>query len=189
MKKLFFLLLISSNIFAQSEMPTNEPLFPLPINTEGRVSYEGVVELANISKDELYDRSRVWLATAFNSSKAIIDFSDKESGKTISKVAATTYVKSLGKTSFIGSWHYTFTIIVKDSKYKYVITDFYHVNDTNVAGCKSVGAIENSEEQVHGLTCPNRKQLKEMKTILAVETSALINALKSNMSKKSVSDF
>ena len=108
MKKIIMILLLSFEALSQKEMPTNEPLFPLPINNEGQVIYEGIVELPNLTKNDLYENARTWLAKAFRSSKSIIDYADKESGKIIMKVSASSYVKSLGMVYTMGYWSYTF---------------------------------------------------------------------------------
>lgn len=69
MKKLLFivmLILISSVVFSQSEH---------------------VIQLDGMKKDAIYNRSLTWLATAFVSSKAIIDIKDENQGIIIGNIS------------------------------------------------------------------------------------------------------
>jgi hypothetical protein len=124
MKKLLFLFLaIPFAGFAQKPS--------LPIDTPSNsVSFNEVVKVEGVSKDDLYLRAREWFAKSFRSSKDVIQMDDKASGKIIGKGGAKgTYSQLL----FTGPLYveYTITIVVKDGRYRYEISDFGYYPPAN----------------------------------------------------------
>jgi hypothetical protein len=83
--------------------------------------------------------AKEWFSKVFNSSKAVIDLDDNINFKVIGK----------GQTSFVfkntlggepgGYIHYTITIMAKEGRYKYIVTDIYHEGGGKLA---SGGMVE-----------------------------------------------
>ncbi len=108
---------------------TIEPrIFPLPMdNTTGRITFTEVVKVdSTTSKEQLYSRAREWFAKSYNSSKDVIQMDDKTSGKIVGKAIFKTYLESIIGPYTSGNIGYTISVIVKDGRYKYEITDFDH---------------------------------------------------------------
>jgi hypothetical protein len=88
--------------------------------------YQEVVELDGKSQTEIYNSVLQALATMFNSSKAVIQYQDKDTGKIIGKGNVdVTYTIIPVTTCF------TITIETKDNKMRVTFTDLY-VNDSTL---------------------------------------------------------
>ncbi len=110
----------------------------------GLLSTEGFVEVVNIemtTKDELYDRAKVWFAKAFYSANDVIQLDDKENGRLIAKAnipySAPGY--RVG-TNYSGHFSFTLTIEVREERYRYKIERLSH--DAHMQG-RSGGFISN----------------------------------------------
>ena len=108
---LFFLLLIAANSFAQ---------------TDTTLKYTEIIQVEGLSKQVLYQRARSWTNDVFKSSKDVIQIEDKENGEIAGKAvfAATISWNALGKRTAETTVNFKFQVIVKDGKYKYILTDF-----------------------------------------------------------------
>jgi len=129
MKKIKNLLLFSvlslisiSNVLGQKETPK------LPIDSStSKITYSEVVYVDSLTnKQELFSRAREWFAKAYKSSTNVIQMDDKESGKIVGKALMQVYHKALGSNYPSGYINYTISIYIKEGRYKYEITDFYH---------------------------------------------------------------
>jgi hypothetical protein len=127
-KHLFFLsaltLLSVSTTFGQKK---ETPILPIDSATS-KITYSEVVFVDSLTnKNELFLRAREWFAKTYKSSMNVIQMEDKENGKIIGKallkVFMTTFVDSQLESGFI---NYSISIYIKDGRYKYEITDFYH---------------------------------------------------------------
>jgi hypothetical protein len=79
------------------------------------------------TKSELYIYARTWLASAFKSSKSVIEMEDKESGTIIGKGIFIHPVNSaFGNQVGIDIISFTITINTKDNKYRAVLSNFFH---------------------------------------------------------------
>ena len=112
MKNLIFILFIAfvySNLYAQSS------------------SFSAVVTVENTSKNELYNRAKIWFAKAFISSKYVIQLDDKENGQIIGN-GSIIYNAPAGLPGLNFSGHFTFTITieVKDNRFRYTFENFSH---------------------------------------------------------------
>ena len=100
----------------------------LPVDKEtGKVIFTEIVELSDnsVPKDILYNRAKEWFVKAFKSSNEVIQLDDKESGKIIGKGNF-----SINRTMYLTDSRvdFTMTIMVKDGRYKYIVSDFNHVS-------------------------------------------------------------
>lgn len=187
MKIQFFILVFSIFIFtfSFSQEPIAEPL-----------TFSEVVKVdTSVSAKELYSRARTWFAETYRSAQDVIQMEDKEEGKIVAKGAikynSNVFVGSLGTKGWI---RYTLTIIVKDGRYKFDMTNFIHEgNPLNDSGAISFELITTSE------TCPaniypkstkgwKNKVWKDIKENIYTNESALIASLKAAMNKPSKDD-
>jgi len=90
-------------------------------------SISKVVKVDSVSKNELYLRAKLWVATKYNSAKNVIQLDDKENCILVIK-AQFPVTASAGLMSRMeeGNVNYTFTIECKDSRYKYTIDELTH---------------------------------------------------------------
>lgn len=135
------LILIASICFGQTTMPN----FNINESTN-KISYSEVVILDSItSKEILYSKAREWFAKSYNSSNNVIQMDSKESGKIIGKALFDVTFSGPFKKVFNGGViHYTIAIYLRDGRYKYEITDFYHT-----------GGLANGHKTPDGGSCEN----------------------------------
>lgn len=125
MKKLILLslILVSSICYAEI-IPTPQ----LPIDsTTNLITYSGVVKVDSLlTKSMLFSKAREWFAKTYKSAKNVIQLEDSENGKIVGKALMQVYHKALGSNYDSGFINYTISIFVKDGRYKYEISNFYH---------------------------------------------------------------
>lgn len=89
------------------------------------VTFTEIVQVESATKDELYQRGRLWFASTFGDSKAVFEIQDKETGELVGKgiVKGKSAYRALGK-DWITTYCYSFMlrIVVKDGRYKYDVT-------------------------------------------------------------------
>jgi hypothetical protein len=100
-------------------------------SAKGRVIYTEVVQVSGApTKDVIYTGIRAWFAQKYNSATHVLKMDDKENGTLICKaIDKVTPQLSLGGTVNF-SVSYTLSIMIKDGRYKYEITEF-QVDDKN----------------------------------------------------------
>ncbi|GAB4199695.1 MAG: DUF4468 domain-containing protein [Bacteroidia bacterium] len=152
------------------------------------LAYTEVVQVDSVSKNELYNRAKVWFATTYNSVNDVLQIDNKEEGMLIGK-AIMKYEPNVftGSEQTKGNIKYTIKIFVKDGRYKYEITDFIHDPYGNQYGKSSMGLITTDKE------CPNPKPMakgwsnkvwNDIKSQIEDNVTSLINSLKQGMSKR-----
>lgn len=115
-----FLLSLFTAAFSQAQN--------LPIDSETHlITYTEVVTV-NGDKDELYSKAREWFAKTYNSSMKVIQMDSKD--KIVGKALMHVYYHGGG----YGYINYTISIYLKDGKYKYEITNFYHTGEVRTGG-------------------------------------------------------
>ncbi len=122
MKKLFFLVIVINSMF---KIYAQAPEFPIDSET-GKIIYTGIVEVPNATEENLFFKANEWFAIFFKSSKDVIQFSEKESGKIIGKGITSVYFKTLGMTKDVGYVSFTIDIDIKEGRFRYTIRDFWH---------------------------------------------------------------
>jgi hypothetical protein len=137
------LLLTAPVAYAQKtpKVKDNDTQPTLPTASETHlVDYSGVVEVAGATQDQLYTRAYDWLTKRYTAT-ASNALQDKDKGRLT--VQGTTHPHYKGNE--FGTVTHTFSIYVKDGKYKYDFTNFRH--DYVVAGQHggdaSLGPFEN----------------------------------------------
>lgn len=91
-----------------------------PTDRSGKIIYTDVVEV-NGDKKELYNKALSWFSRAFRSSNDVLQLKDPEQGKLIGRFHVVPASSRLGNVSAL------ITILIKDGKYKYEITDLTYL--------------------------------------------------------------
>jgi hypothetical protein len=93
----------------------------LPIK-DGKVNYTLVLDIPNVSKNEIYTRCKLWFAHAFKDSKQVIQVDDKEAGRIVAKYIHSTFVTSLMQVVSL-TLRQTLDVSIKDNKARIIISD------------------------------------------------------------------
>ncbi len=154
------------------------------INTKAQNTFEytSVIQLEGTTKNNLYQRAIEWVNENFKSSKAVIQNSDKEAGSILCKGAMKLQLPA-------EDWvYFSFNILVKDGKYKYIFKDFSHEGSTE-GGERNGGSLQSEKPACGGFRMTTR-YWEKIKTATDKEISALIVSLNNKMKQKSeVEDF
>jgi len=177
MKKVF----IISILFVFNSIQLKAQNWPIDPETK-QIIFTEVVAVDSVSKDELYLRAKEWFAKTYNDSKEVIQLSDKEAGKIIGKGVYLAYYHSIGLRNG-GLVHYTLTVIAKDGRYKYELTDLYHESTGAENGTGSGGYLQNEKAACGGFLL-NKKIWDEIKLTTYDKCNSLIESLKTSMNKK-----
>lgn len=120
---LFLILFLSVFAFGQKKQPFTAPTLPMDNETK-LVSYNGVVDQSGIVKSELYKRAMKWIKEYYPNPTGIVQESDSVAGKIVCKARfdARRTLKN-GQTAPSDRVQYTLTILLKDGKYKYELTN------------------------------------------------------------------
>ena len=68
----------------------------LEVATEEEMTMTQVVEIPGQSKDQLFEKAKIWLAETASSSKEVIQYESKEEGKIVGKASILHYSSILG---------------------------------------------------------------------------------------------
>jgi len=173
---LIFLLI--STAFGQKETSK------LPIDSlTGKIVYSEVMHVdSSATRQELFSKAREWFAKAYKSSKNVIQMEDKESGKIVGKALMQVYYKNRQD----GYINYTISIQVKDGRYKYEVTDFYHTGqDVSGGSIPDFGLCEkmiNTTDKYFGISM--QKNYTSCLYQMDNNIKALISDLKFEMATK-----
>jgi hypothetical protein len=110
--------------------------------------YTDVVQVEGISKKQLFNRAKMWIATYYRSSSDVLQIVDEENGQIVGK-ALIEYHSSVykGSEATKGYIRYKISIFFKDGRYKYSFSNFIHEgNPFNDGPEISFGLITNDEE-------------------------------------------
>lgn len=170
---------------AQSDKP-NMPIDSLT----NRITYTEVVYVdSTINKLELYSRAREWFAKTYKSSTNVLQMDDKESGKLVGKALMHVYHRALGSDYKSGYVNYTISVYLKDGRYKYEITDFFHTGEYVGDGNRipDYGACELWIDDQRKYPLASKKSIQKISNYylsqLDTNIKSLILDLKSEMNK------
>lgn len=114
------------NVNAQTTTKPDVPMDP----TSGKIEYTAVVEVANATKDDMFDRAESWAKSFYKNPTAVIQSKDKLTGKIVAKHGFTIFMTDKkGKKQNAGLVNYTLNIDLKDGKYRYSIAKIWWKND------------------------------------------------------------
>ncbi|WP_159456082.1 DUF4468 domain-containing protein [Chitinophaga eiseniae] len=121
---LFIFMLISTRtVIAQTEADGNLGALP---TLGGLIFYSGVDSVDGVKKDDLYNRAKSHLSTVFPNFKDVVKLDDKDLGKLVVRGMFTTTPKGNGIIVSYIEFIATTTIMVKDGRYRFEISDFVH---------------------------------------------------------------
>jgi len=151
------------------------------------LTFTDVVKIDSISKNELYNRAKLWFATTFNSLKDVLQIEDKDAGQLVGN-SLFKYTPTVfnANARIVGNIKLTIKIFVKDGRYKYEFTNFIHESKSNSEyGGLDFGLITTDK------TCPNPKKNMfsgwndkvwlDIKNQIEINTTHLIESLKKGM--------
>lgn len=115
---------MSTVCFAQKEIEIPYPQVPIDENTN-LVTYKEVVQQANATPTELYDRAMTWVKKFYKNTTEVIKSSNREQGVIELRSSVRIYVvKEDGKMIFKNIVYYNMKIECRPGRYRYIITDF-----------------------------------------------------------------
>lgn len=118
MNKILLVLLLAPVIsYCQGEFPVKE----------GKVIYELIDSSTNFNSEDLYGRSKFWIANTFKNSKQVIQIDDKENGQIMGKG---NFEISQTMTGYI--IRFSFKINIKEGKYRLQFYDIFSQQDTKL---------------------------------------------------------
>ncbi|OGQ00756.1 MAG: hypothetical protein A2Z40_04080 [Deltaproteobacteria bacterium RBG_19FT_COMBO_60_16] len=88
------------------------------------ITIQKVIEVPGIQKDVIYERSRIWIAKTFRSSKAVIEYENKETGVIIGN-GIVYYTLSAGFSSAEVPVRFTMKEDIKDGRIRITFDNLY----------------------------------------------------------------
>jgi len=164
----------------------------LPVK-DGRLVYEGIVNVTGKSKTDLYNNAKQWFVDYFRSSKDVIQNEDKELGRIVGKGIILLNIKYNFAYGRMWPDRITIQIDCKDEKYRYRIYDMTMTipgEDLGTYGYKSakevtdteiLNRLTNSKDNKSSLT--KGMCLKVVKQIDIETTNAIISLNKAMLAK------
>lgn len=142
----------------------------------------------NPSKEELFNRARLWFADYYKSSKDVLQISDRESGELVGKPLfkySSRYF--VGSAATVGVVNYTIKVFVKDGRYKYIVSDFNHEAYFTNEHKHSFGLITSDSTQDMGMLGKrlDQKVWREIRDMANEHVAQIAESLKQAMEKPS----
>ncbi|NQU33770.1 MAG: DUF4468 domain-containing protein [Bacteroidetes bacterium] len=130
MKNVLLVVLLFVGI--QLSAQVKEELF-IPVDTEtNKVKFQGVVEEES-SKYELFKRSIYWLNATYKDPVRVTSVRDRETAKIVGRHRFRIYYWDRDSVKHIGGMiNYTFTVEMKDDRYRYIIDEIVLKSKTNI---------------------------------------------------------
>lgn len=118
-------MLIQLTIVLAASALVTEPAVPTPVPAP--LEYTEVVPVEGAPAAELYNRAMAWFVSSFVDSKQVLEVQNREEGLLIGKGTIGFEPPSiLSSNNIRGAITFTVSIMVKDGRYKYALTDFRH---------------------------------------------------------------
>ena len=89
-----------------------------------------IANVPGLSKNQLFDKSKIWLAENFVSSQDVIQYENKEDGIIVGKGSIPHYRTTLIGPVRVGNLGFTLVINTKDNKIRVTIKDIHVMNFT-----------------------------------------------------------
>jgi hypothetical protein len=122
MKKCLLLIFLMANLSIYGQ----EKLLGILPTENGSVIYTGLIKVDSIDKNALYGRAKKWFIDNYKSAKDVIQLDDKENGEITGK--GNFKINYYARDARIS---HTISILVKDGRCKYIITDFSYSDSQN----------------------------------------------------------
>lgn len=128
MKKFFAILfLIPISSIAQNEISYEDIKLP---EIDGKVTYQEVIEVPKTNSDELYQRAKLWFVNEFKTSEHVIELDSRTDGIIAGNGITSLIIQSLGY-SIETVVDFSIKIEIKESRYRYTISNFLLTNSVN----------------------------------------------------------
>ena len=153
-------------------------IIPIFISAQENWVYSEVVEVKDVTANELHLRCQAWFATYFKDSRNVLVSDNLETG-----IIANGSIKVEFKSGFMvrtGHVKYRMEIYFKDGRYKFEFKDFFHI-DTNGTNYPGEGGSLLNEKPECGTFNLIMKDWRTIKEITKTEMSNLIESLKLKM--------
>jgi len=174
-------------LYEQSEISSQS----LNEQSEGNpLVYSQIVDVPNMPKDQLYDRIKQWLASAFKSLQNVNQLDDKVNGIFIGhgNMSWKSRVPSMMCAS--GYIEFEMKIQVKDNKFKMQMSDFSHVATAKYGDMCTLGLITDKEIYKTGiLGGPYNKIWNQAKEDTKMYFDGLFNSLQTKIKSDKPDDF
>jgi len=151
--------------------------------------YSDVVELNNISQEEMYNRGKLWFVNTYVSANDVIQLDDKTGGTIIGNGVFRYNSKVFNASDrTVGLIRYTVKLFFKEGRYKYEIGNFRHEStSTSNYGGINFGQITNDSECLNpkkGMGASwNNKVWKDIKSQIDHDVKSIISSIISGMDK------
>jgi hypothetical protein len=111
----------------------------------------GIVDIPDLTAEQLYHKAREWFSKTYVSSKSVIDYTDVDNFKIFGNSMIDVTMKgNFGMLMDAGYVTYTISVFFKDKKYKYVISDFVNVRSPGMNENWGVGGNLENETPICG---------------------------------------
>lgn len=177
MKTTFVILLFCTPGLSQTFFPT----------VDSKINFTEVVYIDSTTQKELFIRAKMWAATTFRSANSAVQMIDSEAGLLICKGAFAIYHKQMGAVYSGGFVRFTMRVEVKDNRYRYSVTDFFH--DPAASRVIAMGSLEDmttKDYRANGFSL--RKQTDQYLEQVFDQTGGVITSLKATM-QQSIQDW
>lgn len=188
MKYLFtFLLCLSAFVCSSQDSGVN-----IPIDDKGAAVFTEVVEVPGSTKDALYMAAIAWINKTYRSPKDVLQTGDKEGGVIIGRAltGGLTY-KNVITNVEAGSFRYSFTIQVKDGKYKFTIDEIKYQSGKMMLreGADLGEAFPSNWSGTFADSKQGRREWQNMRKQASTSLLSTIAGLKESMSKGTASEW
>ena len=128
MKKAISMLCLVVAVLSASAQDKEIPVKPykVPVDSiSGKITYEGVVEVKGVAAGELYQRINSWFQSYYKNPSEVIRENDSINNKMVGKprFRLSNLPDKNGVKADGGVTQYTITVIAKDGRFKYELTD------------------------------------------------------------------
>ena len=145
-------------------------VFPIDSVTK-KITFTGVVSVDSATKDQLFIAAKTWAAESFKNAKEVTQVEDKASGTLILQGHFAADIMTMGvRCAACGYTKFQMTILVKEGRYKYTITNLYH---DDPVGKRYIGGELENEKPLCGKMTMYMKQWQSIKK-QAFETCTLM---------------
>ncbi|SHJ63548.1 protein of unknown function [Arenibacter nanhaiticus] len=163
-------------------------MFTCIINSQEVLTFSDVVEVENVLSTNLYNRAKLWFASAYKSSNDVLQVENKEEGMLIGKGSISYEQPFLsGMNTTVGNVNYLIKIFVKDGRYKYEITNFIHHGASESFGLITTDDNYPRNTKKSALKWENRVW-NDIKNQVDLEVRSLIPSIKEGMRESIASE-
>ncbi|GAB3293865.1 DUF4468 domain-containing protein [Hymenobacter tenuis] len=160
---------VSVSALAQKHQYKGLQNFPLDSATK-KVAYVGVIEVPGATQAQLYNRTKAWLASHYNSAKAVIQVDDPSSGQLIGQGRLAFRDVATGAPA---TYPHMLTFTIREGKMRYEISQ--------------IREGETPLEQVVPANPPSKKTYDMWWERLNGEFQSIANELRASVTKKEAS--